>query len=386
MQLTWLKEIATDPGPHVSVYVDVSRDNENGAHEIAVRWQDARERLVAEGAPAPAIEAIDGLAGETVGAPGRVGRALVACSHGLELDVLLPEPPQQEEAVTGPVAHLMPLVRALADDVRFVLVVLDRTGADITSARSATRALGEQETHTVQGDHDLIHKIRGGGWAHLRYQYAVQDSWDHNAQAVADDLDGLIRKQQPEVVLLAGETKAVAALKSKASHLVLERLVDIPGGRGDGTNEEAFEAGIAHALDVVRRERCATVVAEFQQEIGRTRTRQGPDRSGGAGRAVEGLAAVVDALRRSQVQTMLLHDDPTSTEVLWTGPDAMVIGTTAEEVRALGVPEPVQARADAVLLRALAATDAGIQLIDDEVHLEGGVGAVLRYADPSTLG
>jgi len=386
VQLTWLKEIATDPGPHVSVYADASRDTENGAHEIAVRWQDARRRLEAEGAPGPAIEALDGLAGQTVGAPGRVGRALVACPHGLELDVLLPEPPLREEAVTGPVAHLMPLVRALADDVRYVLVVLDRTGADITSTRTSAKALGIEETRTVQGDHDLIHKVRGGGWAHLRYQHAVQDSWDHNAQAVAEDLDGLVRKERPEVVLLAGETKAVAALKAKASHAVLEHLVDIPGGRGDGVNEEAFEAGVEQALQRVREQRCAAVVAEFEQEIGRTRTHQGPARSGGAGRAVEGLACVVDALRRSQVQTLLLHDDPTSTAVLWTGPDALVIGTSADEVRALGVPEPVPTRADAVLVRALAATDAGIQLIDDEVPLEGGVGAVLRYADPSTGG
>nr|WP_240895684.1 Vms1/Ankzf1 family peptidyl-tRNA hydrolase [Kineococcus siccus] len=384
--MTWLKDVATDPGPHVSVYVDVSRDTENGAHEIAVRWQDARQRLQAQGAPAPAIEALDGLAGQTVGAPGRVGRALVAGPGGLELDVLLPEPPLREEAVTGPVPHLMPLVRALADDVRYVLVVLDRTGADITSTRSAARALGQEETRTVQGDHDLIHKVRGGGWAHLRYQHAVQDSWDHNAQAVAEDLDGLVRREQPEVVLLAGETKAVAALKAKASHVVLEHLVDIPGGRGDGTNEEAFEQGVAQALDVVRRERCAAVLAEFGQEIGRMRTGQGPDRSGGAGRAVEGLAAVVDALRRSQVQTLLLHDDPTSTEELWACADPLLIGTSPDELRALGVEEPVRARADAVLVRALAATDAGIQLVDDEVTLQGGVGAVLRYADPSTGG
>lgn len=371
MKLDWLKDVALDPGPHVSVYVDATRDRETGEHEFEVRWQDARTALAGQGAPEPALAALDGVAVERTGVGGPVGRAMVASAEGLELHVLLPGPPLREEAQSGPVPHLMPLVRSLADDVRYVLVELDRAGADITVARSD--ALEPPQKHTVEGGHDLLHKIPGGGWAALRYQRAVQDSWDHNAAAVADELADLVRAERPEVVLLTGDVKAAAALKAKAAPVVLDLLVDVPGGgRADGTNEKAFAAAVTQALDTVRRSRRQAVVDAFAQERGRS------------GAAAEGLAAVVAALRRGQVRTLLLRDDPTSTALLWVGSGPLEIGTTREELDALGVQEPLQVRADAAVLRALAASDAEIELVQDGLELADGIGAVLRYADPST--
>jgi hypothetical protein len=51
----------------------------------------------------------------------------------------------------------------------------------------------------------------------------------------------------------------------------------------------------------------------------------------------------------------------------------------------MGVQHPQRVRADAALLRALAATEANLVLVTpDEIDLDGGVGALLRYADAST--
>ncbi|WP_432545614.1 baeRF2 domain-containing protein [Kineococcus sp. SYSU DK004] len=385
MKLDWLKPVAVDPGPHVAVYADVSRNNETGAHEIDLRWRDARDELSAQGAPSAALEALDEVAGEPVEVGGRVGRALVASAQGVELDVLLPDPPLRDEATTGRVAHLMPLVRSLADDVRYVLVELDRAGADITVSRSDSPRGGEKRT--VEGGHDVLHKIPGGGWSALRYQRRVEDSWDANAGAVADALADLVRTEHPEVVLLTGDVKAAAALRDKAAKPVLELLADVPGGsRHAGAKEDAFAAAVAEALEVVRRRRRDALVDEFEQEIGRTRTGQGPDGAGGAGRAVEGMRAVVGALSRGQVRTLLLRDDPTSDLRLWIGDDPTQVATTDEDLRAMGVSDPLEVRADAALLRALAATDAEIELVAERPVMDGGIGAVLRYADPSTAG
>ena len=376
MKLDWLKPVATDPGPHVSVYVDVSRTREKGAHEMEVRWKDAREALAGQGAPEPALQALDDVATTPSEVGGPVGRALIASTGGIEIDVLLPDPPAQDEAVTGPVAPLMPLVRSLADDVRYVLVELDRAGADIT-VTSSDAPRGSEEVREVTAGHDLLHKIPGGGWAHLRYQHAVQDSWDHNAAAVAEELHAIVRREHPEVVLLTGDVKASAALRSKAAKQVLELLVDVPGGsRHPGVHEESFNNAVAEALEEVRRRRRDAVVDEFEQEAGR------------GGRAVKGLAPVVDALRRGQVRTVLLRDDPDpgeASEMLWVGATALEIGTTAEEVRALGGDgEPFRVRADAAIVRALAASDAEIELVAERPDLVQGIGAVLRYADAST--
>ncbi|HEX8628120.1 MAG TPA: peptide chain release factor 1, partial [Catenuloplanes sp.] len=98
-----------------------------------------------------------------------------------------------------------------------------------------------------------------------------------------------------------------------------------------------------------------------------------------------GLAAVVSALQRAQVDTVLLVDDPSSTDTLWIGPAPMQVATSADELRAMGVEDPVEVRADAALLRAVAGTDAALVLVGPgEAPLPHGVGAVLRYADAGT--
>lgn len=374
MKLDWLKDVALDPGPHVSVYVDATRDRETGAHDIDLRWQDARSALAGQGAPEPALTALDAVATEPTGLGGHLGRVLLATAEGLQLDLVLPAPPQREEATTGPVAHLMPLVRSLADDVRYVLVELDRAGADITVAR--TGAVAPTEVRSVEGGHDLLHKGAGDGRAEYRYQRTVQDSWDHNAAAVADDLADLVRRERPDVVLLTGDPKAAAALREKASVALSHLLHPVRGGgRAAGTREKAFTANVAEALDTVRARRRQGVVDEFTQERGRQ------------GRAVEGLPAVVSALRQGQVHTLLLLDDPTSTATLWIGPGPLELGTAPMDLRALGVQDAVEVRADAALVRALAASDAEIEVVpvpqeDDEeplVTMADGLGALLRY-------
>ena len=375
MKLTWLKDVALDPGPSVSVYVDATRDRATGAHDIDLRWAEARSALAGQGAPEPALAALDAVAAEPTGVGGHVGRALVATATGLQLDLVLSAPPERDEATTGPVPHLMPLVRSMADDVRYVLVELDRAGADVTVAR--TGAVAGRERRTVEGGHDLLHKGSGDNRAEHRYQRTVQDSWDHNAAAVAADLADLVRRERPDVVLVTGDPKAMASLRDKAPAALAPLVCEVKGGgRAAGTREKAFEANVAAALDAVRTRRRQAVVDEFSQERGRQ------------GRAVEGLGPVVAALRAGQVRTVLLVDDPTSTERLWTGPGPLEVATTRGDLDALGVTDAVQVRADAALVRALAASDAEIELVprpeeDGEeplLSMTDGIGALLRYA------
>ncbi len=70
MDLDFLRPLYDGPGGYVSVYLDTARDHENAAREIAVRWQDARERLASAGADEPTLDAV----AEAVGA-GRSRRA-----------------------------------------------------------------------------------------------------------------------------------------------------------------------------------------------------------------------------------------------------------------------------------------------------------------------
>ncbi|MBB4737923.1 hypothetical protein BJY16_001382 [Actinoplanes octamycinicus] len=97
----------------------------------------------------------------------------------------------------------------------------------------------------------------------------------------------------------------------------------------------------------------------------------------------DGLAEVVGHLSRGEVETLLLIDDPSSTERLWIGPDPLQLSDDPEVLNRAGIRHPPLVRADAAILRALTAAEGSIRLVDPagHHHLRGGVAALLRYAD-----
>lgn len=101
-----------------------------------------------------------------------------------------------------------------------------------------------------------------------------------------------------------------------------------------------------------------------------------------------GLDAVVSALQRNQVDTMLIVDDPSANGELWIGPEPTEIAVDPTQLSAMSVDDPQQVRADAALVRALVGTDAALTVLgaDEAPQLTDGVGAVLRYVDEGTPG
>src|SRR4051812_12856148 len=96
--------------------------------------------------------------------------------------------------------------------------------------------------------------------------------------------------------------------------------------------------------------------------------------------ASTGLTDVVTRLQRGQVDTVLLIDDQSSTDVLYVAPDdPTLVDVNPEVLRQSGVPDPRRVRADSALLRAIAGTGADLVLVTPgEVELEHGIGGVLR--------
>jgi hypothetical protein len=135
------------------------------------------------------------------------------------------------------------------------------------------------------------------------------------------------------------------------------------------------------AGDDVTIQAVAERAAEHDETVlDRYRTQRGRDAA-----ASDGLPAVVAALQRGQVDTVLLVDDPSSTEELWIGPGPLELAQDPAELHALNVPDPQRARADAAIVRALACTDADLILVGpDELPVDGGIAALLRYADAAT--
>ena len=102
------------------------------------------------------------------------------------------------------------------------------------------------------------------------------------------------------------------------------------------------------------------------------------------GLAVTGTASVVEALRKSQVETLVLADQPDD-EKLLVGPSPLILGTEQGDMDALGVQEVQSVPAERALIAAAVASDAGLVVVPRSA-MPGDipVAAVLRYTDDST--
>jgi hypothetical protein len=175
---------------------------------------------------------------------------------------------------------------------------------------------------------------------------------------------------------LAGDPRARSLLHEDVP-AVLDPSVEVveieAGVRADGASEESLDTAVRQALLQHSWRRRRDVLAHLQQNLGRDRY------------AVAGVSEVVEAVRRSQADTVVLSDDPTSTLTAWIGPAPLQVGLSADDLQAMGVGEPQQTRFDAALLRAVVGSGADL-VITPNAHdyVEDGIAALLRYDDAVT--
>jgi hypothetical protein len=361
--LTALRPAADLHGDVVTVYVDVSRETESGAQEVDIRVDNLRRELRDAGVGEATIDTVAARLLEPTGHGGDTSRVLVAQGDALVTDMVVASAVPGHQHV-GPVAHLLDLARAMAEDVRYALVRIDHTGADITVA--GTTAPGELEM-VSEGDHDVLHKFKGGGWSHRRFQMRVQDSQDRNADTVAKDLDRLAQRERLDLVLVTGEPSACSRLADSVGQKVSERLQVLEhGGRAEGADDDQLEDEVAAAVQRCRSRRIDEVL-----------DRLGP---ADAPKAV-GVGETLEALRRGEVETLLLLDGALDDRQAYAGPDPLLLATDPGDLEALGVDDPQPDRLDELLLRAALGQDADLLPLHAPVGaLPDGVGAVLRFS------
>ena len=379
MDLRWLKPLLGRPAPFTTVYLDVTPSAGSSESDVLDRWRGVRRALERDGAGIEVLDAIADLVTRPDGVRGRHGRIVIADAEGVRVDRVLSEAPAESIGVHGPVPALMPAVRSADEAVAWVLVQVDRRGADLTwHGEDGSHEHPAQEA--VEGEHDELHKSREGGLAR-RGQTRAEDSWHRNAETVAAALDARVAERSPELVVLTGDVRAVALVKDAVGQQVRERLVHVEGGaRGEGANPAMVQARAAEEVEAFRARRRAGVLDAFRTGLGR-----------GDG-AVTAIADVVEVLRRGQVAELVLHEDAAgpgsrlAEQTLWVGPDPLQIAQTHAELDAIGVGDGArELRADMALVRAAIGQDAGLTVAQDgTVELVDGVGAVLRWHDEST--
>lgn len=353
MKLPWLTPVLEASGPFVSVHLDTTRTDPHAAAELEARWAQMRSRLAADGTPPALLDRI----GETVLSPsslgGRHGRSLFATDSGILVDRVLPVPPLHESGHRGEFPQLLPLLQLIPFAISQLLVVVDRAGADLhlrvpenPSIAHGPNGLGEEAR--VEGGHDVLHKasLGGGaqhGWRADNYEARVEDSWERNADAVADAVEKALREHPVDMVMLSGDVRAMGLLREALGRESRERLIEVPGGsRGVPLDRGPFR----EELDRTTRE----VITARQQELA-TRFRESQARDGAS---VGGAAEVSGALARGQVEELVFvtgHEPP-------------------------GIEE---------MLRGALATDAAVSALEEDADgIPEGVGALLRWRDGST--
>jgi hypothetical protein len=137
------------------------------------------------------------------------------------------------------------------------------------------------------------------------------------------------------------------------------------------------------SIDQVLDKAAELVEEEARRDTDALRERFAQERGRGpGGLAAEGAEATLAALARSQVEVLLVADDPDDERRAWFGAMPQQLALDRETVEAIGEPTPVEGRLPDVAVRAALGSSADVHVLaPDDAGPQDGLGAVLRFAD-----
>jgi hypothetical protein len=362
----FLRALYDRPGPFASVYLDMRRTEVHRA--IEVRRHVQCKELAGQGAPPETIAAVERVVRDEKERQSSGCLVVFASGGDVVYSALLDGPPRAgsepgpDSARFAPLPHVVPLLSQRGEPVSRLVAVVNRLGAGITCvATDGTR----WEVEVPPEVEFPVHKPKGGDMLRQsRSQRAAEDSWRVNAKRIALAIEQTAATCTAEVIVVAGDVRARSVVLEELSEPILARTTESERSSGPG-----LDAEVADAVERRRTERIRAAVERFEEQLTKGR------------RAVDGLSGVVGALRNAQVASLLLEDGVNVGTPVWIGPRCTDVAVSADELRDLGVTEPVRDRADAALIRALAGTDGELLLVTlDAWHADQGLGALLRYA------
>ena len=355
-------------GPFVTVHVESESTVEQAADRYAMTWKAVLQELGEKGVDDRTLAAIDAAKGAHDQGASRLVVATPA-DGTVRLAVSLASAPRRRVVDVAPLPHLLPLVDDVTAQVPHVVVLTDRTGADV-SAYSTSGGAPDAEA-TVKGHAPDIRKVPVGGWSHLRYQHRAENGWESNAKEIVDKVVALAQQVGAETVVAVGDQREVGLVHKHLPQHLQDSFVEVPGGRSRDGSEALVRQRVADLLALRVARASLDLLEDYAQERGQGK------------RAVDGVEDVVEALRKAQVGTLLLTTDAAAYSTLFFGPEPLHLATRAADLAALGVDSPQEGPMIDVLLRAALGSGADVQRVPHELATapNGGVGALLRYAD-----
>ncbi|MEU2183339.1 Vms1/Ankzf1 family peptidyl-tRNA hydrolase [Streptomyces thermolilacinus] len=375
MQLAFLTRLHDRPGPWASVYLDTSRMDESAQWRQELMARNACDELAAQGCDEATVRAVHEALSDWPRPAGEAGRAVFATHGEVVLDPpLAVRPLAPSQVYWSALPRLGPLLDLAAQEPVCLVAYVDRTGADL-ELRSP---IGAMPAGQVQGRDWPMHRTATNAWSERHFQLAVENTWEENAQKVADAIADAVPELGVDVVVLAGDERERRSVHERLPVALTAEVVESGhGGRAAGAGRERLDEDVRAAKEAFLRRRA-------EAELDRFRAARAPEGASAAGAsAAEGVPALVEAAREHRIAELLIRPEgPDAHRQVWVGAHPDQVAVRRSETQYLGDTEPLPARADDALLRSALATGADVLRvrpeIDDELPV-GGLGALLRW-------
>lgn len=287
---TDLVRVLSGEGTWTYVYLDGHGDEPQPAEHS--RRHALLDELRKCGAPEPDVQAVDDALAEDAGIPSPSVLYLLVQNGRVEVEErFVGERLGPEQVGCARVPPVLPLLRHLGADIRYVVVEAGREGAHLR-VEAGGRA-GVDEAAEVQGRTDSLPKVQAGGWSHKRYQMHSEEIWKQTQSEVADALESIAREHRPSFVVIAGDVRARQLLEDALSPATSAITIDVDAHtKAEGADAGALDDAIARAVD----EHLRGAVSDALD-----RAAAGDGKNG-----AHGVRDVVAALQRAQVDTLVL--------------------------------------------------------------------------------
>jgi peptide chain release factor subunit 1 len=299
-----LRELAgfrAEKGCAISFYLNLDPSNAPTAGDAATRVNS----LLAEGERNPGANRSDmthdqrqGLktdfdrirtyVGDEFDRDGAQGLAVFAAGLDNVWRTLALPAPVPDQVRVGSQFHLAPLVPLLGKGDGALVAVVSREQGHLYRLRAGRLEEVADLSEEQPGRHDQ------GGWSQARFQRHIDELAAEHMRAVAEDLNGQVRRQREAVVIVCSEE-----LRGEFGELLSQETRAVLAG---WTQAEAH-ASPAELLGVVkplleewRARRESEVLARWREEAGRN------------GRASAGWEATLEASSDGRVELLLFHE------------------------------------------------------------------------------
>ena len=257
--------------------------------------------------------------------------------------------------------HLYPLARLLDQYPRYAVVLADTNAAKIF-VFALGKAIKRRELQNVKTKRTQV-----GGWSQMRYQRHTENYHLHHAKEVIDNLERLVRDEQIEHVMLAGDEETIIPLlRKQMSKTLSEKVVEVLSLGIDTSEHELLQ----ETLNAYRRHNSLSDMEKVDHLLDEYRR---------DGLAVAGVPQTLAALSNGQVEELLIAS--AADEIQFDSAEVEKVLTLYGSSSESSAELDQRTVADELVRRATQLSSARVTFVEDANALKnvGGVGALLRY-------